>query len=54
MRRTVRGVVLLIILLMSSGMSLEIWKESRAGAVRRLAGARAGIYAMAVGPMMRA
>jgi hypothetical protein len=55
-RRTVAemlfpGTVLLVILMMGSGMSLEIWKESRAGAVRRLAGAPAGIYAFLAGKL---
>ena len=31
------GIVLLVVLMMSAGMSLEIWKEAGAGAVRRVA-----------------
>jgi ABC-2 type transport system permease protein len=31
------GIVLLVVLMMSAGMSLEVWKEAGAGAVRRVA-----------------
>ncbi len=55
-RRTVSqmlfpGIVLLVILMMGSGLSLEIWKESRAGAVRRVAGTPAGMHAFLAGKL---
>ena len=55
-RRTVSqilfpGTVLLVILMTGSGLSLEIWKESRAGAVRRVAGTPAGMHAFLAGKL---
>ena len=55
-RRTVSqilfpGIVLLVILMMGSGLSLEIWKESRAGAVRRVAGTPAGMHSFLAGKL---
>lgn len=43
------GIVLLVILMMSAGLSLEIWKENRAGAVARLSGTQASVYAFLAG-----
>ena len=45
------GIVLMLILTMGSGLSVEIWKEGGAGAVRRLAGTPAGIYAFLAGKL---
>lgn len=43
------GNVLLVILMMGSGLSLEIWKERRAGAVPRLSGTPSDIHAFLAG-----
>jgi len=43
------GVVLLVILAMSAGMSLEIWKEAGAGAVRRVVVGRCGLNGFLAG-----
>lgn len=45
------GTVLLVILMMSAGLSQEIWKEKRAGAVRRVAGTPAGMHAFLAGKL---
>ena len=45
------AIVVAVILMMSAGMSQEIWKEGRAGAVRRLAGTPAGIHAFLAGKL---
>ena len=45
------GTVLLVILMMSAGLSQEIWKEKRAGAVRRMAGTPAGMHAFLAGKL---
>lgn len=39
------GSVFLMILMMAAGMSMEIWKEARAGAVRRVAGSPSSPHA---------
>ncbi len=45
------GIVLLVILMVSAGMSLEIWKEQGAGAVRRVAGSPASLGAFLGGKL---
>ena len=45
------GIVLMVILMMSAGLSQEIWKEWRAGAVRRASGTPAGIPAFLGGKL---
>jgi ABC-2 type transport system permease protein len=45
------GTVLLVILMMSAGLSQEIWKEKRAGAVLRVAGTPAGMHAFLAGKL---
>jgi ABC-2 type transport system permease protein len=45
------GIVLLVILMMSAGMSQEIWQERRTGAVRRVAGTPAGIRPFLAGKL---
>jgi hypothetical protein len=45
------GTVLLVILMMSAGLSQEIWKEMRAGAVRRVAGTPGGTRAFLAGKL---
>ena len=45
------GIVLLVILTMSAGISQEIWEERRAGAVRRVAGTPAGIHLFLAGKL---
>ena len=45
------GTVLLVILMMSAGLSQEIWKEKRAGAVRRVAGTPARMHAFLAGKL---
>jgi ABC-type multidrug transport system permease subunit len=39
------GIVVLVILMMSAGMSLEIWKDAAAGAPRRVAATASSLYA---------
>jgi ABC-2 type transport system permease protein len=45
------GIVLLVILMMSAGMSIEIWKEVGAGAVRRVAAARCSMSGFLAGKL---
>ena len=45
------GTVFLVVLIMAQGMSLEIWKERGAGAVRRLLGTPSGIHAFLAGKL---
>jgi ABC-2 type transport system permease protein len=43
------GIVLLVILMMGSGLSLEIWKDAAAGAARRVAGTPSSLSAFLAG-----
>jgi ABC-type multidrug transport system permease subunit len=43
------GIVFLVILMMSAGMSVEIWRERAAGSVRRLAGSAASLNGFLAG-----
>ena len=46
------GIVFLVILMMSAGMSVEIWRERSAGSVRRLAGAPSGLNGFLAGKIV--
>jgi ABC-type multidrug transport system permease subunit len=48
------GIVLLVILMISSGMSLEIWKEAAAGAPRRVCTTRSGLSSFLAGKLAAA
>jgi hypothetical protein len=48
------GIVLLVILMMSSGMSMEIWKEAAAGAPRRVCTTRCGLSVFLAGKVAAA
>jgi ABC-type Na+ efflux pump permease subunit len=43
------GTVFLVVLIVAQGMSMEIWQERGAGAVRRLLGARGRVYGLLAG-----
>ena len=45
------GIVLLVILMMSAGMSIEIWKEAGAGAVRRVTAGGCSLSAFLAGKL---
>ena len=45
------GMILLVVFLSAEGMSLDIWKERRAGAVRRLAATPAGVHTFLAGKL---